>query len=196
MRFFIFHVPKIADLLSNSGSSGWPTAPENRDLAYWLFVNTYDSGASNVDNMLNDIGNLTNARASRFDSNEALTWPYNQYDQPSQRPNPENNPPLVRYIAHEVEAAVLYNRFTMDNPFTGETWSMAPIIQSPNLPPWNNDYTDVFDWMFSQRKPGVPDAPGNLTATVGDRRVTLKWTAPASDGGKPITGYKVWYDNN
>jgi predicted peptidase len=176
-------------------SSGWPTAPENRDLAYWLFVNTYDSGASNVDNMLNDIGNLTNARASRFDSNEALTWPYNQYDQPSQRPNPENNPPLVRYIAHEVEAAVLYNRFTMDNPFTGETWSMAPIIQSPNLPPWNNDYTDVFDWMFSQRKPGVPDAPGNLTATVGDGRVTLKWTAPASDGGKPITGYKVWYDD-
>jgi predicted peptidase len=174
-------------------SSGWPTAAENRDLAYWLFVNTYDSGASNVDNMLNDIGNLTNARASRFDSNEALTWPYNQYDQPSQRPNPENNPPLVRYIAHEVEAAVLYNRFTMDNPFTGETWSMAPIIQSPNLPAWNNDYTDVFDWMFSQRKPGVPDAPGNLTATAGDGKVTLKWTAPASDGGKAITGYKVWY---
>jgi len=47
-------------------SSGWPTAPENRDLAYWLFVNTYDTGASNVDNMVNDIGNLTNARASRF----------------------------------------------------------------------------------------------------------------------------------
>jgi predicted peptidase len=176
-------------------SSGWPTHPDNRDLAFWLFVNTYDSGASNVDNLRNDIANLTNARASRFDSNEALTWPYNQYDQPSQRPNPKNDPPLVRYIAHEVEAAVLYNRFTMENPFTRETWSMAPIIQSPNLPEWNDDYTDVFDWMYSQRKAGLPVAPGSLTATAGDGSVTLKWTAPAYDGDKPITGYKVWYDN-
>jgi len=128
-----------------------------------------------------------------FDSNEALTWPYNQYDQPSQRPNPANDPPLVRYIAHEVEAAVLYNRFTMENPFTGEIWSMAPIIQSPSLPPWNNDYIDVFDWMFSQRKPGAPDAPGGLRARAGDGMVILRWNAPANDGGHPVTGYKVWY---
>lgn len=70
---------------------------------------------------------------------------------------------------------------------------MAPIIQSPNLPDWNDDYTDIFDWMFSQRKPGVPDAPGNLTAAAGDGRVTLKWTAPKHDGGKAILGYKVWH---
>ena len=174
-------------------SSGWPTAEENRDLAYWLFVNTYDSGASNVDNMIHDIDKLNNARASRFDSNEALTWPYNQYDQPSQRPDPNYDPPLVRYIAHEVEAAVLYNQITMENPHTGDTWSIAPIIQSPNLPPWNDDYTDVFDWMFSQRKPSPPDAPRNLTATEGDGQVTLKWAAPAFDGGKSISGYKVWH---
>ena len=88
---------------------------------------------------------------------------------------------------------MLYNRITMENPLNGETWTIAPTAQSPDLPPWDNDYTDLFDWMFSQRRPGVPDAPGGLTAVAGDGKVTLKWTAPASDGGKPILGYKVWY---
>ena len=181
-------------------ASGWPLANENeahKDLAYWIFVNKYDTrvGASNLDNFANDIVHMNNARASRFESNEALTWPYIQYDQPSQRPDPASKPPLLDYIAHEVEAAVLYNRITMENPHTRETWSIAPIMQSPDLPAWNDDYTDVFDWMFSQRKPGVPDAPGNLTATPGDRRVTLNWTAPAHDGGKEILGYKVWHDD-
>jgi len=182
-------------------SSGWPTAEENRDLAYWLFVNTYDSGASNVDNMSNDIANLSNARASRFDSNEALSWPYNQYDQPSQRPNLANDPPLLRYIAHEVEAAVLYNQITMENPFTNSTWSIAPIIQSPNLPAWNNQYTDVYDWMFSQSKegepstPDLPSPPVGLRATAGDRQVTLRWSAPTDNGGSAIVGYKVWYND-
>jgi len=151
-------------------AAGWPTADENKDLAYWIFVNAYDTrvGASNLDNFANDIAKLNNARASRFESNEALTWPYNQYDQPSQRPNPDSNPPLLDYIAHEVEAAVLYNRITMDNPFTGKTWSMAPIMQSPNLPAWNNDYTDVFDWMFSQRRPGAPFIPIVINPGGGD----------------------------
>ena len=176
-------------------AAGWPTASENRDLAYWIFVNTYDTrvGADNLDNMVNDIENLTNARASRFDSNEALTWPYDQYDQPSQRPNPASTPPIPDYIAHEVEAAVLYNQMTMENPFTGETWSLAPMMQSPNLPAWNHDYTDIFDWMFSQRISGVPDAPSSTTASTGDRRVTVRWAAPANDGGHAISGYKVWY---
>ena len=48
----------------------------------------------------------------------------------------------------------------MENPFTGETWSIAPTAQSPNLPDWNNDYTDIFDWMFSQNKAGVPAEDG------------------------------------
>jgi len=183
-------------------ASGGPSASANeahRDQAYWILVNTYDTrvNATQLDNFItNDMPEMTNARASRFESNEALTWPYNQYDQPSQRPNPDNAPPLLDYIAHEVEAAVLYNEITMENPFTEETWSIAPIAQSPNLPAWDNNYTDVFDWMFSQSKPGVlPDAPSGLKAIAGDRQVTLSWTAPADDGGSAILGYKVWYGN-
>src|SRR5690606_23230410 len=77
-----------------------------------------------------------------------------------------------RYIAHEVEAAVLYNQITMTNPLNGNTWSIAPIVQSPSLGEWDNDYTDVFDWMFSQSKAGIidhpdPEVPVAPTATFG-----------------------------
>ena len=37
----------------------------------------------------------------------------------------------------------------------------------------------------------VPDAPQDLTATPGDGSLALAWTAPASDGGSPVTGYVI-----
>jgi predicted phage tail protein len=38
----------------------------------------------------------------------------------------------------------------------------------------------------------APGAPSGLTATPGNGRVTLSWTAPASDGGAAITGYVIF----
>ena len=40
---------------------------------------------------------------------------------------------------------------------------------------------------------GVPSAPERLTATPGDGEVLLEWTAPADDGGSPVTGYEYRY---
>ena len=37
----------------------------------------------------------------------------------------------------------------------------------------------------------VPDAPAALTLTVGDGQLAAAWVAPASDGGSPVTGYRV-----
>ena len=40
---------------------------------------------------------------------------------------------------------------------------------------------------------GVPGVPESLTATAGDGEVVLEWTAPADDGGSPVTGYEYRY---
>ena len=39
--------------------------------------------------------------------------------------------------------------------------------------------------------PTVPDAPTGVTATAGALSASVAWTAPASEGGSPITGYRV-----
>ena len=37
-----------------------------------------------------------------------------------------------------------------------------------------------------------PGAPTGLTPTAGDSQISLSWTAPASNGGSPITGYNIY----
>jgi len=42
----------------------------------------------------------------------------------------------------------------------------------------------------------VPSAPTGLTAAPGAGRVSLAWTAPTSNGGDPVTGYRVFRSLN
>ena len=42
----------------------------------------------------------------------------------------------------------------------------------------------------------APSAPGTPTAVAGNGSATVTWTAPASSGGSPITGYSVQVTNN
>ncbi len=42
-------------------------------------------------------------------------------------------------------------------------------------------------------QPTVPGSPAQLTAaTAASRGIALTWRAPASSGGSPVTGYRVY----
>ena len=52
---------------------------------------------------------------------------------------------------------------------------------------------DVFNGLImGDVIPIAPDIPTGLIATPGKAQVVLEWTAPANDGGSPITGYNVY----
>ena len=45
---------------------------------------------------------------------------------------------------------------------------------------------------FSSARQTPPDPPLNLRASVGTDYVQLNWSSPASDGGSPLTGYRIY----
>ena len=61
---------------------------------------------------------------------------------------------------------------------------------------WNDGsgVTSDFDDVTVAARPAgtsAPGAPTAVTGTAGDGSVALYWTAPASDGGSPVTGYRI-----
>ena len=54
----------------------------------------------------------------------------------------------------------------------------------------NTAATQASSTYSGRRGPSVPGAPASLTATAGDEEVALVWSAPADDGGSPVTGYE------
>ena len=50
----------------------------------------------------------------------------------------------------------------------------------------------VLSWLAVAEVASAPSAPGDVAAAVSGSDVTVSWTAPADDGGSPITAYRVY----
>jgi fibronectin type 3 domain-containing protein len=57
--------------------------------------------------------------------------------------------------------------------------------------PWHWELHPLTGWRLSA-PPAPPSAPQNLAATGGNAQVGLTWQAPGSNGGSPITNYKIY----
>jgi predicted RNA-binding protein with TRAM domain len=102
---------------------------------------------------------------------------------------------------------VLYKKTSAD---TWQTFSPSPTAAPTQVSPL--DITglskgEAYDFKVSARTSagageaatasrtttGVPGAPTGLSATPYEGSASLNWTAPSSNGGSAITGYKVFY---
>src|SRR5437660_955282 len=57
--------------------------------------------------------------------------------------------------------------------------------------PYHWELHPLTGWRLSA-PPTPPSAPTNLVATAGNAQVGLTWQAPASNGGSPITNYRIY----
>ena len=96
---------------------------------------------------------------------------------------------VTPYIAGVPQPPVLFNSVATTQTITGLTNGTTYTFTVAAI---NIIGTGAESAQSNAVKPAtVPDAPTIGTATGGNAEATLTWTAPAWDGGEPVTGYSV-----
>ena len=91
-------------------------------------------------------------------------------------------------VGHYSVAPNFFANPFVNSPLTGTLGTYAYGSDTFPTQSWNNNYYYV-DVSFAPAS--APAAPTAVSATKGDGSATVSWTAPTSDGGKPITSYTV-----
>jgi hypothetical protein len=138
-----------------------------------------------------------------YDANHQGVWfyPYNGAGRSSEVFTGPNSVPLntwfqveVQYTATATGGAQLYI-----NGQTNSAWGVSGDYTQPNgnlqrVQLWNDSSTSTTDFDTAQvatNPPAAPNAPTGVQGQSRDTGVAVSWSAPAFDGGSPITGYQV-----
>ncbi len=139
-----------------------------------------------------------------YDGSQHGFWfyPRNGAGQSSEIFTGNNSAPLgswvkveVQYTATSSGGVQLYlNGQTQSGWGLSGDYSRSSNLQRLQL--WNDvgntvDFDDVTVAAPAGAGPSAPGAPTSVSGTAGNGSVALAWTAPASDGGSAITGYRV-----
>lgn len=147
-----------------------------------------DSSSSSLRSMA--LGNLPNVPAAPTGltisgkmPNPTLAWT---------APSSDGGMPVTSYDIADEFGSISEHSLDLSRTFTvpyGQRHRFhVRAVNAVGPSPWT-DFTAPFGAV-------LPEAPGPVTARPGYNWVDVSWVPPASDGGSPITGYRVTATNN
>jgi titin len=132
-------------------------------------------------------GAPTNVSGLPGDASVALSWTAPS----SNGGSPITSYRITPYIGTTAQAPVATGSAATSFTVTGLTNGTAYTFKVAATNAVGTGPDSAASSVVTPRKPTAPGAPTALTGTPGDKSVDLSWTAPASDGGSPITSYRI-----